>query len=381
MKTLVKIAPLYFFLSLIAFLGGFFLYPYLALFLTRRLDPLPPAGEAWLLLEQQFYGDLLPADVRMRAAVRGMLETLEDPYTVLLDPQPAQQEQHRLSGRYGDIGVTLWWATDGGIGISPYPGGPAEQAGVREGDLLLHINAEAIDPSASPDALAGRLQGEIDTVVELTVRRPPTLTLTFSIPRAEVLRPSVQGRVLDASRGIGYLRLTGFTGRTVSETTEQLAYLKRSGVSALVLDLRGNGGGLVAPLQQLTGLFLPTDTLIYYETDRRTEVAVRGTGTPQFTGPLVILVDGSTASAAEIFAAALHENERAALIGQPTYGKGSIQELHALRDGSILHLTSAVWLTPHRQRLDGVGLVPDIVITLQEGQDAVLQAALEYLAQ
>ncbi len=344
------------------------------------MAPLPPFGDAWVLLEWQYYDELPPAEVRMRGAVRGMLETLDDPYTVLLDPQPAQQEQYRLSGRYGDIGLELWWAEEGAVGLSPYPAGPAELAGIAEGDRLLSIDGEAVGDAARLDALAGQLRGEIDTPVTLTVHREPDQTLTFTITRAEVLRPSVQSRHIPAAGGdIGYMRVTNFTERTVEEATEHLARLKRHGVQTLILDVRDNGGGLVEPLRRMAGLFLPSGTTIYYEIDRHRELGVQVLGQQKFAGPMVILVNRGTASATEIFAAALRENDRATIIGEPTFGKSSIQELYPLNDGSTLYITTAVWLTPEQHRLDGVGLTPDVSISPQVGQDAALQAALAHL--
>ena len=347
--------------------------------LANVRTPLPPFGEAWTLTQQQFYGPLPPPDVRMRGAIRGVLETLDDPYTVLLDPPAAQQEQRQLAGRYGDVGVALWWTVDGGIGLSPFPDGPAAIAGVREGDRLLSVDGVPVTGTLNLDDVSRQFYGEVGTTVTLELLRPPTPALTVTVERDEVLHPSVRWRWIDAGKGIGYLRIAIFTDQTATEVRDLLSEAVRHPLNALVVDVRSNGGGVVAPLPAIAGVFLERGSTLYYEVERRNEAAVRAKGEMLFAGPLAIVVDGGTASAAEIFAAALHENNRAVLVGQPTFGKGSIQRLYPLSDGSTLHITSAVWLTPERHRLDGEGLQPDLLIVPVEGQDAALSAALAYL--
>lgn len=347
--------------------------------LVNAYAPLPPFAEAWTLVQRQFYAPLPPPDVRMRGAIRGVLETLGDPYTVLLDPPVAQQEQRQLAGRYGDVGMTLWWTPEGDIGLSPFPDSPAAIAGVREGDYLLSIDGIPVTGTLTLDDVSRQLYGEVGTPVTLGLLRPPTLALTVTVERDELLHPSVQWRWLDAGNGIGYLRIAAFTDQTATEVQDVLAETTVLSLHALVVDVRGNGGGVVAPLPDLASAFLDRGSTLYYETTRRSETVIKAKGERLFGGPMAVIVDGGTASAAEIFAAALHDNDRAVLIGQPTFGKGSIQRLYPLSDGSTLHITSAVWLTPGHQRLDGEGLQPDVLVTPVEGRDAILEAARDYL--
>lgn len=367
----------------VAFVGGFSLasHPVMQLLLPDPRVPLPPLAEAWVLLDQQFYGEVPPADVRLRGVIRGVLETLEDPYTVLLEPPAAAQEQHQLSGRFGGIGAELWWSPDGdgSIGISPYPGSPAEIAGVREGDRLLSVGGNAVTDTLSLDAISQQLYGEVGTTVELAILRPPTLILTLTIERAEVLRPSIRWRWLDGDRTTGYLKITSITDETATEVRDVLDGDTLKSLQALVIDLRGNGGGVTAPLPDLTGAFLRQGNTLYIEMSHSGEVAIKASGQTLYAEPLVVLVDGGTASAAEILAAALQENGRATLIGEPTFGKGSIQALYPLSDGSTLHITNAVWLTPQRHRLDHTGIQPDLLVSPVAERDAVLEAALELL--
>jgi carboxyl-terminal processing protease len=374
----------------VAFFAGLWMAPKLELYLTRYTQPLPPLGEASIILEREFYGELAPADIRTRAAVRGLLSTLNDPYTVLLDPQPASQERLHLSGVEVGVGLELWWTASGQIAVSPLAEGPAEQAGVQKGDVLLNINGENVADTQTQSVLANipsieaQLQGTAGTTVTLALLHPPTLTYTVTLERQEVPAPSVEWHLLEGETegtNVGYLNIRHFSQRTAKEVRESLKALQESGISALILDLRGNGGGVTAPLPSLVGSFLPEGTLIYRQLAAGEDREVRTSEERIFEGPLVLLVDGGTASAAEIVAAALVENERAIAVGRPTFGKGSIQTLYPLSDGSTLHVTAAVWLTPEGHRLDGHGLEPGLLVESdgEVGRDAILESALVYL--
>lgn len=307
-----------------------------------------------------------------------MLTTLNDPYTILVDPQPAQQEQQRLAGRYGDVGVTLWWLPGDGIGLTPYPDSPAARAGVLEGDRLLAIAGQPLTGTLTLDEVSWQLRGEAETPITLTLlQHSPTLTQTLTVVREEVLHPSVTWRWVDAEAGIGYLDNNIFTDQSAVEIRQILG--GATGLHALILDLRGNGGGVIAPLTEIGGMFLPPGTTMYYEVKQGQETPIKVQDTSLFNGPLAVLVDGNTASAAEILAAALQEREHTVLVGEPTFGKGSIQALYPLRDGSTLHVTNGIWLTSRHKHLDGKGLQPEILVTSAPGQDTVLEAALEQL--
>jgi carboxyl-terminal processing protease len=363
-----------------AFTGGYVMSPELGALVTEKIAPLPPFGSVWALIEQEFYGDLPPADVRVRAAARGMLEALNDPYTSIVDPQPAKHEQQRLAGRYGDVGLSLWWTPGGGhIGLTPYPEGPAAQAGICEGDYLLAVDGTTlITQTLTLEDLGWALQGEVGTTVTLGILHPPSERLTVTVKRNEVLHPSVEWRVLEGK--MGYLKIAMFTSQTAAEVAEALKTFQVTGVHGLVLDLRGNYGGVIAPLPSIGGMFLPEDAVIYYVTEHHQEHAIRVIiGDVAFKKPVAVLVDHGTASASEILAGALQDHERAILIGGPTYGKGSVQSLYPLSDGSNLHLTTAVWTTPKHKQLDGVGLQPDLAVEAAPGQDMALDAAIAHL--
>ncbi|NIQ55834.1 MAG: PDZ domain-containing protein, partial [Gammaproteobacteria bacterium] len=276
----------------------------------------------------------------------------------------------RMRGAFGGVGVTVWRDAEGRTVLAPHPDGPAERAGVREGDILLAVDGETVTDGTTVDDVRAWLHGEVGTTVTLTISRPPTPSFDLTITR-----------VLDHAPDIGYMRIESFTERTGEETRTALQALQGERVSGLVLDLRGNSGGLIEPAVETASQFLQ-DGVVLVELRRDDEeqtFPVRDGGVAPEV-PLAVLVDGGTASAAEIVAGALQDRERAPLIGEPTFGKGSVQLIYDLSDGSSLHVTSAVWLTPDRHRIQGQGLTPDIASARGDGpQDEQLERAVAYL--
>ena len=346
-----------------------------------RPEPLEVFWEAWDRVEQTFYDELPSPRERTYGAIRETLALLGDPYTIFVEPQPRELERDRMRGSFGGIGVTLWRKTEGWMVLSPYPDSPAERAGVREGDTLLAVDAEEITDETTVDDVRALLHGEVDTPVILTLSRPPTPPFDLTITRDEIQVPSVTWRVLDQATEIGYLHIEGFTERTGEEVLTALQTLQQAGVSGLVLDLRDNSGGLIEPAVATASQFL-RDGVVLFELRRdaqeRTFPVERGGIATDVS--LVVLVNGGTASAAEIVAGALQDHGRAPLIGEPTFGKGSVQLIYDLSDGSSVHITSAIWLMPGRRRIEGQGLTPDVTVPRGDGpQDEQLERAVATL--
>jgi carboxyl-terminal processing protease len=230
------------------------------------------------------------------------------------------------------------------------------------------------------------VKGETGTTVVLTVRHPgETEPVDISIVRAEILLPSVTSRLLEDDPTIGYIQLSRFSGESAGEIAGALTDLLGQGATKIVLDLRQNGGGLRDAAVEVADHFLDEGLVLTVESQQEGERTYRSTDeTLAPDQPLVVLVDGGTASASEIVAGALKDRGRAKLVGSKTFGKGSVQLVFDLSDGSSVHVTSARWYTPNRTPIDQNGLEPDFAVELTQeaidsGRDPALERAIQYL--
>jgi carboxyl-terminal processing protease len=342
--------------------------------------------EAWHLVEENFYGELPPAKTMTYAALHGALRSLDDPYTTFVEPQSRQIEKDDLHGSFGGIGVWLSQAQDGSFVLSPMRDGPAVRAGTQDGDVLLGVDDTVITPEMSMSDIQTLIRGPVGSEVQLTIRREGTPeSLTLTIVREEIVTPSVTWRMVENQPSMGYIKIARFTERTPGELEEAIAELRSQGMTRLILDLRDNGGGLLTEAIQVASQFLD-EGVVLYERHRDAE----GKSYPVQKGgsardvPLVVLINGGTASAAEIVAGALQDHERGGLIGERTFGKGSVQFIYDLSDGSSLHVTSAQWFTPNWHQINGRGLTPDIEVPLTDenrtqGRDPQLERAIVYI--
>jgi carboxyl-terminal processing protease len=342
--------------------------------------------EAWHLVENNFYGDLPDMQHLAWGAIRGALTALDDPHTTFLEPQPRQREKEDLSGRFGGIGAYVSQAEDGSIILDPMPDLPAERAGVQEGDAVIQVDDTKITLEMTVDDVVTLIRGKVGTIVRLMLRREgQTQPVVAEVERQEIPSPSVEWRMLEEAEGMGYVRIMLFSGRTATELKDALEEMEGLGMTDLVVDLRGNGGGLFDSAIDVSSRFLRDGIVVYQVEKDGEEQAYRVTGGATFDHPqLALLVDGGTASASEIMAGALQDHERATLIGQKTYGKGSVQQVFDLSDGSSVHITSAKFLTPNRRPIDGQGLAPDLEVIItdddhSQGRDTQLERAIEYL--
>ncbi len=368
-----------------AFVAGLLLAPAILPVSPLKLGGSPTGllGEAWDAAERSFYGQVPSDTVRTYGAIRGMIQTYNDPYTAFFEPPATQQQNQQLAGKFGGIGAMVRRETDGRIVLSPFPDQPAAKAGVQDGDVLAKVDTHAITPDMTFDAISQLLRGEVGTQVTIEVTRAAQ-SLALTITRAEISVPSVTWRMLSEAPSIGYIAISIFAQPTKDELVRAIDDLRSKGATRLILDLRDNGGGLLDAAVDVASQFI--DGTVVIEA-RRTggdrNFPANATGAARDL-PLVVLVNGNTASASEIVSGAIQDQQRGKLIGDQTFGKGSVQNILPLSDGSSLHVTVAQWLTPNRRQITGKGLTPDIVVgrtsdDVNAGRDPQLAKAIEEL--
>jgi carboxyl-terminal processing protease len=340
--------------------------------------------EAWEHVESEFYGDLPGERELTYGAIRGMLEALGDPYSYFIEPSDHQIEEAHLEGRHGGIGAEYVMA-DGYLKVvAVLEGSPAEGADLRTGDVISEVDGTEVLGLSQSEAILLIRGREVGSEAVLTVwREGEAEPLVIRAMREEVEVPTVAWELREA--GVGYIRLSFFGARTSSELSRALQELKAAGATRLVLDLRDNPGGIVTTAVQVASEFIDTG-VVFYERDKdgNDKVFNAQRGGAALGMPLAVLINGGTASAAEILCGAIQDHERGPLIGEATFGKGSLQSIHELSDNSSVHVTIAHWLTPDRHEIEGAGVAPDLEITpseeaLAQGQDPQLEAALHYL--
>lgn len=333
------------------------------------------------LIDQHYLREQPDYSVRQYAAIRGMLSSLGDRNTFFIDPPVAQSESQVLAGTYGGIGVLLQRNEAGQFVMYPFPDSSARVNGIQDGDILKSVNGRNLMLSDSPDFVDQLLRGEVkdNNGVNLVIIRGGE-EISLFVPFAVVNVPSIQWRVLDEDERVGYILIIRFTARTPSEIEEALAKLAQSNIQALIVDLRNNSGGLLQEAIDVAGIFLG-NKVILIEITKSDEREFYPNIIPTSSDlPMIVLINHRTASAAELVAGAIQDYARGTLIGQKTFGKGTIQQIFRLSDTSSVHITSAEWLTPNRNAIEGVGLKPDIeMIPDENGRDVELGEAVRHL--
>ncbi len=349
------------------------------------LDGLPPEFErlleVWELLEgEHINGEKLDPQEVSDGAIRGMLDALGDPYSAFYNVEQHKIATQDLKGFFEGIGAEVG-IRDGRITIlAPMPEAPAEKAGIRPGDIILEIDGESAQGITLLEAVS-KIRGEKGTAVELLIlHRNTTEPVLISITRGVIPLTSV--RLLMQVGRVGHLRLSSFSATTNGELEDALERFKKAGGVGLVLDLRNNPGGLVSSVVDVASQFLD-EGLVLYQIDargRRTDWKVKSGG-KALDIPMVVLVNEFSASASEVLSGTLIDHQRATIIGTTTFGKGSVNNLWPLDDGSGLYFTIARWFTPSGLQIEGDGINPDIVQENSEdgSQDAQLDRAIEVL--
>src|SRR4030042_662365 len=311
-----------------------------------------------------------------RGAIEGIIDTLDDPYTAYLTYDQLHDFVSSLQGEYAGIGAYVN-IQDGNLTIvAPIGGSPAEKAGIKAGDIILEISGECGSGLGS-DIAVSKMKGPEGTTVRFLISREgESLPLLIEVTRAIIELDSVEYEM----RGdIAYIAIYHFTERTDTEITGVIRELKETGAKGIVIDLRGNGGGLLESAVAVASHFLREGIVVTTTNNEGIIKKYEVDGDAEYTDlPMVVLVNGGTASASEAFTGALQDYERATVAGNTTFGKGSATIIYTLLDGSGLNITIARWLTPNGRLIEGQGLEPDIKLDLT-GEDAV-QWAIDYLS-
>jgi carboxyl-terminal processing protease len=343
-----------------------------------------PFWEAWEILHEDFVDQPLDDVQLVQGAIRGMVESLGDPHTSYMDPDEYLQANLPLDGEYEGIGA--WVDTDAEYLtiISPMPDSPAEQAGLKAGDQIIAIDGEDMT-GIDGNLVIRKVLGPAGTSIVLTIKREGTPEpFDVDITRASITIPSVESRMLDSD--IGYVRLYTFGAQTTEDLRQALNTLGKEDPNGIILDLRGNGGGFLNTAVDVTSEFISEGiVLIERFGDGRVQQYDARSGGLATEIPMVVLINGGSASASEIVAGALQDNQRALLIGETSFGKGSVQNWVPLSDDQgAVRVTVARWYTPLDRQINEVGLEPDIVVLIEEEDfeqelDPQLEKAIEVL--
>jgi carboxyl-terminal processing protease len=297
-----------------------------------------------------------------------MLEALDDPYSAYLDPETYQLSMSDFEGKFEGIGAHVAAREDMIVIVAPIPGSPAAEAGIRAGDQILEVDGEDITGLSLTEVVL-MVRGPRDTTVRLLVlHEEETEPVEIAIVRAEIELLSVNFEMME---DIAYINITHFSQLTGQELEPVIGSLADNGATGTVLDLRSNPGGLLPIVVDTTSYFLTDGTVVDVVDNQGTHTPIpveRQSVTTDL--PMVVLVDAFSASGSEVMAGALQDYDRATVAGTQTFGKGSVNLLRELSDGSGIYITTARWLTPQGRLIEGEGITPDIELEL-EGEAAI----------
>lgn len=346
------------------FIGEYFFSPYTNSgnqTLSQNLD-FSSVEKVYDLLKQKYDGKL-DVEKLQDGLMRGLVDAAGDPYTTYMNAEEAAEFQSDLNGTFSGIGAELGKRDDKLVVIAPITGAPAQAAGVRAGDEIVKINDEDAT-SLSVDAAVNKIRGEVGTEVKLSLLRNGK-SVEVTIKRAQITVPSVKSEILAGN--IGYLQISRFSDDTADLAKEAAKEFADKKVSGVIVDVRNNGGGLLDASVKVAGLWLDNKVVVEERQGGKTKSALRSGNNPPLAGiPTIMLINEGSASASEILAGALHDHGVSKLVGNKTYGKGSVQELIDLPSGGKLKVTVARWFTPNGKNIDKEGIRPDIEVDLTD---------------
>ena len=332
--------------------------------------------EAWdIIFDNYVDKENLDAEALRQGAIDGMMEALGDPYSAYLDPDTYELSMSNLEGSFEGIGAAVTMAEGSLIIVSPFSGSPAEKAGIRENDEILEINGKSVSDMSLVEAVL-LVRGPRGTAVNLTVLdEDDAEPVEIEVVRDEIQVSSVDYRMIG---DIAYIRIIDFSSRTDDEILSALNSIAQENARGLIIDLRRNLGGMLNAVVDITSRFIDEGIVLKIVDGDGNSSTRKVVNQDVRTGlPIVVLVDEYSASGSEVLAGALQDYDRAVIAGSQTFGKGSVNTLRKLSDGSGIYITFARWYTPDGRLIEGQGITPDYELDLV-GEEAI-QWAIDYL--
>ena len=339
------------------------------------------------LIDKYFLGEVDEEKLK-EGAIKGYIEGLDDPYTEYISKEDMEDYLTDATGNFVGIGIYMVQDTETNkiMVLAPIKGSPAEKAGILPGDLIVSVDGVTYTAEEMTVA-SSKIKGEVGTAVKIEVLRGNE-TLNFELTRENIKVNPVEGKKLE--NNIGYIEFSSFDDGTAEEFKTKFEELQEQGIKSLIIDLRNNGGGIVDEALKIADYILEKDDVILYEVDKNEKETVeKSKNDPIINMPIIILTNENTASSSEILAGALKDYGKAKIVGTKTYGKGVIQQLLTLPDGSGLKITSEEYLTPDKTKINEIGIEPNEevklpdsvknVLTVEEKDDTQLQKAIEMI--
>lgn len=370
------------------FVKGDSLNKYLTLMTSDESQDISQTLDTYKALIDKYYLGEVDEESLKEGAIKGYIEGLGDPYTEYISKEDMEDYMEDTMGNFVGIGIYMIQDEESNriMVLSPIKNSPAEKAGIKPGDLIISVDGEEYTAD-DLTSISTKIKGEEGSTVKLQILRGEE-TLDFEITRENVVVNPVEGEVLE--NNIGYIEFSSFDENTAEEFKTKFEELQSQGITSLIIDLRNNGGGIVDEALQIAGYIADKDSVLLYEVDKNNnETVEKSQEEPIINMPVVILTNENTASSSEILAGALKDLGKAKIVGTKTYGKGVIQQILSLPDGSGLKITTDKYLTPNRTEINEIGIEPDETVELPEdvtsvfnidrAQDTQLQKAIEML--
>ena len=339
------------------------------------------------IIDKYYLGEIDEEELK-EGAISGYIKGLGDEYTEYISKEDMEDYMADTVGNFVGVGIYMVQDTEANkiMVLSPIKGSPAEKAGIQPGDYIISVDGISYTGEQMTEA-SNNIKGEEGSKVKIQILRDNE-TLDFELTRENIKVNPVEGEVLE--KNIGYIAFSSFDDGTAEEFKNKFQELEKQGIKSLIIDLRNNGGGIVDEALSIANYILDKDSVILYEVDKNNnETVEKTTDDPIINMPIVILTNENTASSSEILAGALKDHKKATIVGEKTYGKGVIQRLLTLPDGSGLKITSEKYLTPNRTEINKVGIEPDEkvelpetvtnILNVEKNEDTQLQKAIEIL--